>query len=177
MSKPSAKEFAAKGKQYIGTPYGTMDCQALVERMLSEVGVKKDWKGSNAIGRDLAWVGTPEDCKAMFGSIPAGAFLLIWDGNGGEIARGYHDGLGNFSHIGVRTDSFMGAIHSSATKGGVAESYFADKTIQNGGWNRVGFCKLLDYGAKIEALLYGSNVSEEQTETPWKPAAPATECA
>jgi len=57
---------------------GEMDCQGFVEAVLVLVGVKKDWTGSNAIWRNLAWKGTPEECKAKYGKIPAGALLFIW---------------------------------------------------------------------------------------------------
>lgn len=155
MSKPLASEFATQGEQYLGTSYKTMDCQAFVEKMLNGVGIRKNWRGSNAMYRDMAWVGSPEDCKEKFGRIPVGVFLFIHDHDDGEPSRYKADGLGNASHVGVKTGTGEGAIHSSASRGCVAESKFADKTIRNGGWNTVGFCKLLDYGSDIEAILYG----------------------
>lgn len=46
----------------------------------------------------------------------------------------------------------------------VAESSFKDKTIPNGGWNRIGLCRLIDYGNDIERILYGSVEDETQND-------------
>lgn len=155
MSKPSAAIFAAKAAAYLGRPYSEIDCQQLMENMLRDVGIVKNWAGSNAMARDMAWIGTPEECKRLFGSVPVGAWLYCWSNDGGENERGYRDGLGNYSHVGAKTGKGLGAIASSSSRGGVAESAFVDKSIPGGGWNRVGFCKLLDYGEAIERKLYG----------------------
>ena len=69
--------FSKLGDKYIGTPYTTMDCQGFVEKMLEDAGIKKNLKGSNAWYREMTWVGTPEECKKIFGAIPVGAFLFI----------------------------------------------------------------------------------------------------
>ena len=150
-----AKQFAQVGYKYLGTPYKQLDCQAFVEKCLADCGLKIDLKGSNAWFRRMDWVGTPEECKKTFGSIPDGAFLFIWTDDGGEVARGYKDGIGNASHIGIVTHTGKGAIHSSSSRGCVAESGFNDRTIRNGGWNRIGLSHLFDYGSKINALLSG----------------------
>lgn len=154
MTKPLASTFALQGSKYMGTEYEDLDCQAFVEAMLRDVGVKQNWRGSNAMYRDMAWVGTPEECVAKFGRIPVGALIYILE-DSGEPAMYQGDGVGNASHVGVKTGTGKGAIHSSQSKGGVVESAFNNKTIRNGGWNRVGFCKLLDYGSDIEEALYG----------------------
>ena len=152
-SKPLASTFALKGSKYLGMDYDDIDCQALVEAMLRDVGVKQNWRGSNAMYRDMAWVGTPEECVAKFGRVPVGALIYILEATGAPDI--YKDDVGNASHVGVKTGVGLGAIHSSESKGGVVESKFANKTIRNGGWNRVGICKLLDYGSDIEEALYG----------------------
>lgn len=154
MGKPLASTFALKGSKYLGRDYDDIDCQALVEAMLRDVGIRQNWSGSNAMYRDMGWVGTPEECMAKFGRIPPGALLYILK-DSGEPAKYQGDGIGNADHVGVKTGSGLGAIHSSQSKGGVVESKFANKTIRNGGWNRVGICKLLDYGSDIEEALYG----------------------
>lgn len=164
MSKPLATTFASKAYLYLDTPYDDMDCQALLEAMLKDVGVKKEWKGSNAMYRDMAWVGTPEECKKKFGGIPVGSWIFILKQDGNEPAEYRKDGIGNADHVGVKTGGKKGAIHSSATMEQVSESVFQDKTIPNGGWNRVGFCKLLDYGEKIETILYGRTSKEENVQ-------------
>ena len=51
------------GFNYLGVPYSVMDCQAFVEKCLSDCGLKYDLAGSNAWYREVAkngWVGTPE---------------------------------------------------------------------------------------------------------------------
>ena len=138
------------------------------------------------------WVGTPEECKSKFGYIPDGAALFIVEQDGNEPAKFRGDGIGNASHIGVvthRTASEMmsscalrsnrndeittlktkvafgdGAIHSSSSRGCVATSKFADKTI-NGGWNRIGLWNRLSYGDKIDAFLNGGKEEEVKPMT------------
>ena len=153
----SAIEFSQDGFKHLGTPYSVMDCQAFVEACMRDCGLKMDLRGSNAWYRKMDWTGSPEDCVAKYGSVPDGALLFIWADDGGEISRGYKDGKGNASHIGIVTHRGEGALHSSSSKGCVCESKFRDKTIRNGGWNRVGLSKLFNYGQKINDLLAGKN--------------------
>ena len=162
--KPLASTFSLQGSKYLGRDYDDLDCQALVEAMLRDVGIRQNWRGSNAMYRDMAWVGTPEECVQKFGSVPAGALLYILK-DSGEPAMYQGDGVGNADHVGVRTIGGQGAIHSSSSKGGVVESVFKGKTIKNGGWNRVGFCRLLDYGDVIEGALYGAREDGVSTHT------------
>lgn len=152
----SAEQFSLEGDKYLGRSYDEMDCQEFYERCAADAGLKKDLKGSNAWYREFqknGWVGTPESCKVQFGGIPKGATLFIHTYDGGEEKRGYHDGLGNASHIGIKTGRGKGAIHSSASRGCVAESEFRDKTIPNGGWNMVGLHPWFSYGEKIDRIL------------------------
>ena len=95
---------------YVGIPYSKLDCQAFVEQVLKDLGVRKsdgspyNWKGSNSMWRNhITWKGTIEECKKKFGQIPLGAFLFLLKWDGGEVERGYHDGLGNASHVGLYT--------------------------------------------------------------------------
>ena len=136
----------------LGTPYKQMDCQAFIEWCLARCGMRKDLAGSNAWYREVRKNGaimTPEECVKQMGCVPKGAFLFIHAFDGGEEERGYHDGLGNASHIGICTGTQgEGAIHSSQSRGCVAESRFSGKSI-NGGWNAVGLWDKVayDYGA------------------------------
>ena len=171
MSKASAEELSRAGDQYLGRSYSEMDCQAFMEKCLQNVGIVMDLKGSNAWYRkcqDEGWTGTPEECVKTFGSVPKGAFLFIHAYDGGEEKRGYHDGKGNASHIGLKTGRGDGAIHSSASRGCVATSKFADKTIRNGGWNCVGLWNRLSYGKTVDWLLehmgIGGKPEEEKQE-------------
>lgn len=158
--KANAEVFAEAGFAYLGTSYSRMDCQAFVEACLMDVGISEDLPGSNAWYRAMTWVGTPEECKSRFGSIPKGALLFILKQDGNEPTRYIQDGIGNASHIGIKTGRSKGAIHSSASKGCVAESAFADKTVPHGGWNRVGLWDRFDYGEQINALLSGESTDE-----------------
>lgn len=137
------------GFKYLGVPYSEMDCQAFVEKCLADCGKRIDLAGSNAWYREVmqhGWVGTPEECVKNLGCVPAGAFIFILEYNGKEPPKYRDDGIGNASHIGLCTgDKGKGGIHSSASRGCVAESEFHGKTIPNGGWNRVGLWDQVEY--------------------------------
>ena len=51
----------------------------------------------------IKWKGTKEECIKKFGEIPLGAFLFLLKWDGGEQEKGYHDGEGNASHVGLYT--------------------------------------------------------------------------
>jgi len=144
----NGNELGNVGFKYLGVPYSQMDCQAFVEKCLSDCGLKKDLAGSNAWYREVYQHGvilTPEECVRQLGTVPDGAFLFIHAYDGGEPAKYHGDGLGNASHIGLCTGSRgEGAIASSASRGCVAESKFKNKTI-NGGWNMVGLWNQVEY--------------------------------
>ena len=148
----SALTVSLMGDKYLGRTYSQMDCQAFVEQCLADAGLSIDLPGSNAWYRTMTWVGTPEECRAKFGSIPVGAFLYILEQNGREPDIYKADGIGNASHIGLYIGRESGAIHSSYSKNGVYYSYFAGSTI-NGGWNRVGLWNELDYGESVNGVL------------------------
>ena len=140
-------KLGAVGFEKLGTPYRQMDCQAFIEWCLRQCGLKKDLAGSNAWYREVMKNGavmTPEECVKQLGKVPAGAFLFIHAFDGGEPEKYRKDGLGNASHIGIATGRGEGAIHSSASRGCVAESRFRNKTI-SGGWNRVGLWDRVSY--------------------------------
>ena len=98
----------AQSDRYTGVPYSKLDCQAFVEEVLKDCGVRKpdgsvyNWKGSNSMWRNaLRWKGTIEECKRLFNGIPLGAWVFIVKNDGGEVERGYHDNEGNASHVGI----------------------------------------------------------------------------
>ena len=118
-----------------------------MEQCLRDCGLEKNLAGSNAWFREV-WkngiVLTPEECVKQLGTVPAGAFLFILEQNGKEPAKYRKDGLGNAGHMGIVTGRGEGAIHSSASRGCVAESKFRNKSI-SGGWNRVGLWEKVSY--------------------------------
>ena len=98
----------AQADKYTGIKYDKYDCQAFVELVLRDCGVRKpdgsiyNWKGSNDIWRNaLAWKGTISECMHKYGNIPAGAWVFMVAHDGGEVKRGYHDNEGNASHVGI----------------------------------------------------------------------------
>lgn len=159
----NAQVFAAAGAAYLDTGYSVLDCQGLVEQMLADAGIVKDWRGSNHMYRDMRLVMTVKECVDAFGTVPVGALLFILKRDGGEKIRGYTDGLGNASHVGVRTAGSPGAIHSSSSRGKVAWSEFDDREI-NGGWNRVGFMREVWYGETAEKIL--THLTGESVQPP-----------
>lgn len=180
----NATDVVKAAPKYMGTPYSEMDCQKFVEACIKDAGRKIDLGGSNAWYREClkhGWVGTPEECKKKYGKIPSGVFLFIHAFDGGEEKRGYHDGLGNASHIGLYTgetgkqmveqakedgvanaskyDFGNGAMHSSSKRECVCTSSFAGKIIK-GGWNKVGLWDGIDYGLEDKG---GGNVKVTYT--------------
>lgn len=100
--------------------YSHLDCQAFVEAVLKEVGIRKkdgtvfNWKGSNSMYRNYYyWRGTISECIKKYGSIPLGAFVYIRKDSGDN----YNDGLGNFSHVGlyVGNDKVRDSTRSTKT--------------------------------------------------------------
>lgn len=154
--KVDAVSFSFAGDKYLGRPYSEMDCQAFVERCMADCGLHKDLAGSNAWYREVmrnGWVGTPEECVREFGQVPKGALLFILKQDGKEPEKYRKDGIGNASHIGIVIHRHEGAIHSSGSRSGVCYSKFEDRTIPNGGWNRVGLYDRFTYGKSVDWIL------------------------
>lgn len=163
----------AKSSKYDNLKYADCDCQAFVEKVLYDSGVHKlsgaayNWKGSNDMWRNaLSWRGSIEDCKAVYGKIPDGAWVFILAYDGGEKDRGYNDGEGNAKHVGiyVGADTVRDSTRSTKTKrDGVGYRSVND-------FNMVGLCKYLDYdsgnndnnNAKILNLI--EHIRSELTE-------------
>lgn len=121
-------------------PYSQLDCQAFVERVLADCGIYRNWKGTNDMWRNaLSWKGTVDEAIAKFGSVPIGAWLFSWNNKGGEVKRGYKDGLGDAFHVGIYTGKGKGAMHSTA--GGVQECAFPDRNR----WTHVGLPNDIEY--------------------------------
>ncbi|MCI5956374.1 MAG: peptidoglycan-binding protein [Clostridiales bacterium] len=159
------REYAkAVGVPYVagGMSLAGMDCQGLCEYLLIECGVPRqecNLSGSNAHWRACAWRGTPEECTARFGRVPAGAWVFIVNEDDSSASEKYRgDGLGDANHMGVVLKDC--AIHASASRGCVAESRFEGKTIRNGGWNRVGLPPWVAYGLDAGSGLADSGAND-----------------
>lgn len=154
----TGKEYAdrAKDKQYEKLTYDDVDCQAFCELVLKDIGVRKpngapyNWKGSNDIARNAcSWIGTKEECIKQFGFIPLGAWAFIWDGTSGkEKERGYYDGRGNYSHIGIYVggDLVRDSTRYKNSKGEYTRNGPANRPLS--AFNRIGFAKMLDFEVK-----------------------------
>jgi hypothetical protein len=100
----------------------------------------------------------------LFGQIPKGALLFILEKDGQEPEKYRGDGIGNASHIGIKTGRNDGAIHSSSSRGCVATSKFKDKTIPNGGWNRIGLLSYFSYDKSINWYFDHTAIGEKPAE-------------
>lgn len=138
---------------YLGMPYSKYDCQAFVEQVLKDLGVRKadgtpyNWKGSNSMFRTyIRWKGTIEQCRKKFGCIPQGAFLFLVKHDGGEEDKGYHDGLGNASHVGLYIGTGPNPCMDSQPTGGVQMRKLEVFT-------HVGLMDMIDYSTSSEPAL------------------------
>lgn len=85
----------------IGTPYSVMDCQAFVEVVLKKAGLNiPNYRGSNHMWRELVY-----DRKSVIRNTPPpGSLAFIVRYDGGETKRGYHDDMGNATHVAIVID-------------------------------------------------------------------------
>lgn len=162
MLTVTGERFAeqARSEKYIGIKYDKCDCQAFVEAVLRDCGVRTqagavwNWKGSNDMWRNaLAWKGTIKECRERFGYIPVGAWAFMWANDGGEILRGYHDGLGNASHVGIFCRPNSQKEVRDSTKGA--------------GRDGVGYRKLDDFThiGLPKVLVFGDSNPSSDTQT------------
>ena len=150
----TGKQYAeqAKDKKYEKLTYDNVDCQAFCELVLKDIGVRQangsvyNWKGSNDIARNAcSWIGTKEECIKQFGFIPVGAWAFIWDNTGNEKQRGYYDGLGNYSHIGIYVGDNLvrDSTRYKDSKGNYVRNGPANRALS--AFNRIGLAKMLDF--------------------------------
>lgn len=138
----------AMSDDYTGIPYNKLDCQAFVEEVLKDCGVRKpdgscyNWRGSNAMWRQaLSWKGTIEEARTTFGDIPVGSWVFIVKNDGGEKERGYNDNEGNASHVGIYCRHTFEQVRDStktAYRNGVGYRELK-------GFTHVGLPKMIDY--------------------------------
>ena len=146
----SAVHFAdvADDPKYNKYKYEDLDCQAFVEKVLYDSGVRKpdgsayNWKGSNAMWRSaLSWRGTIAEAVDKFGQVPDGSWVFILKYDGGEKDRGYNDGEGNASHVGIYVGG--GLVRDSTRSTKTKRDGVGLRSISD--FNMVGLCKYLDY--------------------------------
>lgn len=88
---------AAVDSNLIGTPYSKLDCQAFVEEVLKRLDLPHNFRGSNHMWRELV-----TDRGTVKGSdVPVGSLAFIVRDDGGEVKRGYHDDMGNATHVAI----------------------------------------------------------------------------
>ena len=157
----TGKEYAeqAKNPKYDKLKYSQYDCQAFCELVLRDLGVRQpngkayDWRGSNDMFRNaVSWVGTLEECRQKFGEIPLGAWAIMWDTTGAEKDRGYYDGKGNASHIGIYigNDTVRDSTKIKNAAGTVIRDGVGTRPLKQ--FQKIGLCKLLDFPGTIDKL-------------------------
>ena len=146
--------YQAKWENYLGIPYKKLDCQAFVERVLSDAGERgHNWRGSNHMWREALSEKHEGICVE---DVPAGAWLFTLKHDGGEKQRGYHDDEGNAKHVGI----YLGGgdvIHSTSAGNACVQM---DK-ITSARWTAWGLCKFIRYdspSADIQAALSALDV-------------------
>lgn len=149
----SAAYFAqvAEDPSYNKYKYEQLDCQGFVEKVLYDSGCRKadgsayNWRGSNSMWRNaLSWRGTIAEAVDKFGKIPDGSWAFYVKYDGGEKDRGYNDGDGNASHVGIYIGGGLVRDSTRSTKSnrdGVGLRSISD-------FNMIGLCKYLDYNTE-----------------------------
>lgn len=89
--------MAAVNSGLLGTPYSKLDCQAFVEKVLYAVGIRHNYRGSNDMWRNLVH----DRQLVRGGAAPLGSLAFIVKNDGGETKRGYHDDMGNATHVAI----------------------------------------------------------------------------
>ena len=85
----------------LGTPYSKLDCQAFVEEVLKKAGLKIiNYRGSNHMWRSLVYDRKNLNKNDLLAA-PAGSLAFIVRDDGGEVRRGYHDDMGNATHVAI----------------------------------------------------------------------------
>ena len=142
--------------------YAQLDCQAFVEEVLKDIGIRKkdgscyNWRGSNSMYRNYySWRGTIEEAKQKFGEVPIGAFVYMWNKTGQDKV-GYTDNLGDAHHVGIYCGNDIVRDSSRSMKNG--------KYVRNGvgtrslkEFNRLTLFCGLDYTVKTS---YNSKVED-----------------
>ena len=100
--------------ELIGIPYSKLDCQALIEKILSRGGINcKNFRGSNHMWREMV-----TNRRDKYTNIIPGTILFTVKLDGGEKKRGYNDSYGNACHVGMYVgNNYVGNVIHSTTGG------------------------------------------------------------
>ena len=153
----TGKEYAnqAKNPKYDRIKYNEYDCQAFVELVLRDIGVRQpngavyNWRGSNDMWRNgVSWKGTIEEAKKKFGgSLPLGCWVFMVKHDGGEKDRGYYDDQGNASHVGI----YVGDNQTRDSTKGTGRDGVAYRPLKD--WTHCGLLKMLDYDGTSNTMI------------------------
>ena len=104
----------------------------------------------------LSWRGTIAEAVDKFGQIPDGAWAFMLKYDGGEKEKGYNDGEGNATHVGIYVGG--GLVRDSTRSTKTKRDGVGLRSISD--FNMVGLCKYLDYNvgnvdnkSQIKAIL------------------------
>ena len=165
----TGKEYAEQAKlaKYDKLKYDQYDCQAFCELVLRDLGARDpsgkvyNWKGSNDMARHaVSWIGTVEECRQRFGEIPVGSWAFMFDNTGNETKRGYHDGKGNYSHVGIYigNDKVRDSTKIKNASGQVTRDGVGTRPLKS--FQKIGLPSMLDFDG--EYTIINVEVDREQ---------------
>lgn len=136
-------ETLADGKR-IPYVYGhetltSADCQGFVEAVIRKLGGVLSYRGSNDMFRNAVDFVMPISEAKATNRMKPGGLVFILKNDGGEVKRGYRDGLGNATHVGFYTGLKYFSVHSSSANNDVVG------TDANYPWTHYGEMKNIDY--------------------------------
>lgn len=124
--------------ELLGIPHNKLDCQAAVEKALSLVGIKVNYRGSNDMWRHMVHDRYKiDEFRQAFKTLVPGLICFTLRFDGSEKNRGYYDDMGAATHVGIVLDD--NTVFQSASRG--TEIIDISKTS----FNRVAYCDHLDY--------------------------------
>lgn len=131
-----------------GYTYEQYDCIHFVNLCRTTAGITSLDNGTNTVYRSnrLYWKGDITTCIGRYGAIPQGALLfkIIPEGEPGYDsipARYYGDGVGNVTHVGIRTYIGLGVMQS----GGYGGTGVHDSNYNSNYWTHVGLADEIRY--------------------------------
>lgn len=158
--------YIVTGQQYASVAYGyrdsgytydQYDCIHFVNLINRDCGVTQLINGTNSSWRNdqglFTWSGTMTECVQRYQQIPDGALLwrCIPEGEPGYDTippQYYGDGVGNFTHIGIRVytaGTLMGGVMQSGGYGGTGVHYTPWQTSNFNWWTHVSLMKQVQY--------------------------------